>query len=110
MDAQLFFIHSGRDESSESGQFQGFPEAVLFTFLLKELLYRIECFNLRGNCYLTTWNKENPSQLICRHCIRISAVYDTVRVIFEETLSSLSCLPNMVLEGLTLLPHYLAKT
>ena len=27
MDAQLFFIHSGRDESSESGQFQGFPEA-----------------------------------------------------------------------------------
>jgi hypothetical protein len=37
-------IFSGREGPSESGQFQELPEAVLelFTFLLKEVLYKME--------------------------------------------------------------------
>lgn len=39
------------ERSKQSAQFQGLPE--LFTFLLKELPFKIECFNLRVNCYTT---------------------------------------------------------
>lgn len=38
------------ERSKQSAQFQGLPE---FTFLLKELPFKIECFNLRVNCYTT---------------------------------------------------------
>lgn len=48
-------MHSGREGPSESCQFQGLPWRSFewFTFSLKELLWRIECFNLRRDCYTT---------------------------------------------------------
>lgn len=50
----IWLVYSGREEPIEAGQFRGLPEAILlllFTFLLKELLYMMECFNLRGDQY-----------------------------------------------------------
>jgi hypothetical protein len=44
----LWFTLAGRAGPSKSGQFQGLPEAMLFTFLLKELPPRMEYLSIGG--------------------------------------------------------------
>lgn len=48
-----FYYLLGKAEPSESGQFQGLPEALLscLTSGIRSFPCRIECFNLPRNCY-----------------------------------------------------------
>lgn len=49
----FYSLLSWGEGSSQSGQFQGVPKAILFTHWFKKLPWRVEYFSLEENCYPT---------------------------------------------------------
>jgi hypothetical protein len=75
-----FTVYSDGEEPSESGGFQGLPEAIVgcLSSCLKKILCRMEYLNRRGNCYTSGLYfvfcfkrhlPQNSSSLFCFICL-----------------------------------------